>query len=372
MLIYEQPRIKFNILKSNKDNTDMTFVLSGLMKGMGQGLANFLRIAGYSYSMGYAPIAYKLTDVSFALDTSDKYTEKVDIITNNIRKILVRPDRKSNSGFRTAFRLTYSGVFSGDLTLDDLNAVDLNGEPIEVIKINPELKILNMSSEERIDIDILVYFGVGYIGSEDIISNVPDNIKTMLNSMIRLDVTFDGIKYLNYRLLENTPIMDQETIALQIRTNGTITAYEELTFLGKLLKEHIEPLSNLYKMDWDQTKVSQDIFDSDLSTKISTEMGIRSKESVTSELLWESEDQNDRVKTLSGKSENDDFIVENLPLKPKAYNWLKGNNLQCIRDLRKYNETTGENEYPEDIKEELMRALRDVGIYEVFESKINK
>lgn len=125
-------------------------------------------------------------------------------------------------------------------------------------------------------------------------------------------------------------------------------------------------------MDWEQTKATQDVFDSDLSTKISTEMGIRSKESITSELLWNSEDQNKRVGALSGKSEHDDFIVENLSLKPKAYNWLKGNNLQCIRDLRRYNESTGENEYPEDIKEELMRALRDVGIYEVFESRINK
>lgn len=364
-MIFNQPQIKFNILKTNEDNTDMTFVLSGLLPGIGQALGNFIRIASYSYMMGYAPTAYMLSGVDFELDSSSKYTKPIGVITENISNILVALDNLTVPNFR----LVYQNTLKGTVRLRDLSAVDLQGNPIEARFINPDLEILTTSGDENVKLDILVQLGIGYCGSEDeVIGNIPV-VENFIKSAIRLDVDYNPVKRVKYKVLEDRPVNGQETLLLSVRTNGTFKSNYVLMFITNIVLKNLAPLANISNVNWENMKMN--IGEKDIiSDKLKDELGMSENESkIDSELIWSEEHQEDRISSLKGDNSENNRQVEVLDLKAKSYNWLKDNNIQSIRDLKVYDNKLGENSYPDDVVDDLIRALTKIGLNNVIKTK---
>lgn len=359
-MIFNQPQIKFNILRTNEDNTDMTFVLSGLLPGIGQALGNFIRIASYSYMAGYAPTAYMLSGVDFELDSSSKYTKPVGAITENISNILVTTNNLSLNNFR----LIYQNTLKGTIRLKDLSAVDLQGNPVTVEYINPDLEILTTSGDENVKLDILIQLGVGYYGSEDeVVGNIPV-VDSFIKSAVRLDVDYNPVKRVNYEVLEDRPVNGQETLLLSIRTDGTFKSNYVLMFITNIILKNLAPLARIANVNWDNLKVTLDEEEM-ISDKLKSELGLGEKTNVDNDLLWDKNNQEKRISKISNDGGIDNRPVEELELTAKSYNWLKENNLQCIRDLKTYDDKIGENVYPDDVVEDLIRALTKIGLNNV-------
>lgn len=324
MLTINNQMAKINIRKTNPDNTDTTFELSGMTEGVGLGIANLIRIVGYTSIAGIAPVSYRLTGLNFDMDASILYKEQAYIISENMSDILATPGVE-NKHFYLGFKGEHSGEFHAGL----LKGYDGYGKEIPVNIINPEKLLFTVSGTENIEVKILFMYGVGYMDAYNLVSNTPKELEMFFNDSIRLDVDFNPIKSISYEVHSNNPIDGLESVVIEIRTNKTIKAFTALAMIGKVINVQVAPLDNLFNIEWNSTNIN--------------------KEEVV-------EDTNNKV---------DNMNIEDLNLKPKAYNWLKGNNIQCIRDLRVVNEVTGDKELPLDIKEELIIALKEVGIPEI-------
>lgn len=336
MIKYEIPQVMFDIVQTNKDNSDMTFKFSGLIEGMGMALGNFLRIAGMSCSYGYASLAFRMTGIDFDLDISSNYTTPADTISNNIASILIRNSINNGEELPEYFFLGFKNVVSGDIKLKDFQAFTIDRQPLQVEFINPDLTIATTSKELMVEAMILFKLESGALGAEDVIINEPPvQLRSFISDNIILDAWFNSTKVITYEVLKDTPTINLETLLLRIQTDGRITAHELLTFTGNLLMKHLAPLAFLYKVDWGAITLN-------LENKNAASTPDKDLSSVR---------------------------VEELNIRPKVYNMLKANKLENLRDLKVYDETSGKEKFSPEIREELIKSLKEIGFTEVIKKE---
>jgi len=127
--------------------------------------------------------------------------------------------------------------FSGQ---GEWTAADIQKASNEVEILNPELHIATLNKNLKLDVEIRVGKGVGYIPAAENIS--PD--QTI--GVIPIDSIFTPIKNVKYDV-ENVRIGDKadyEKLTLDITTDGSITPDDAITQAAKILREHIQLFIN--------------------------------------------------------------------------------------------------------------------------------
>jgi len=228
--------------EANYTNSFGRFTLQPLERGYGVTLGNSLRRVLLSSLQGAAITSVKFNGVLHEFTTIEGVVEDVSEIILNLKQVRMKfLSKKPNK-----IDISLSGP--GEWT-----AADIQKASNEVEILNPDLHIATLNKSAKLDIEVRVGKGVGYVPAQENI--VPD--QTI--GVIPIDSIFTPIITVKYDV-ENVRIGDKndyEKLTFEIHTDGSITPDDALTQAAKVLREHVQLFINFDIEQEEEASVSQ-------------------------------------------------------------------------------------------------------------------
>jgi DNA-directed RNA polymerase subunit alpha len=195
-------------------------------RGYGHTLGNALRRVLLSSMVGYAPTEVTIAGVLHEYSAIDGVQEDVVHIMLNLKGVVFRLHN------RDEVTLVLRKEGEGPVTAGDIQT------PHDVEIINPEHVIANLAAGGKLDMQIKVEKGRGY---------VPGNLRrygdepTKSIGRIVLDASFSPVSRVSYtvdaaRVEQRT---DLDKLVIEINTNGSITPEEAIKSSAKILVEQL-------------------------------------------------------------------------------------------------------------------------------------
>jgi len=257
------------------------FIVQPLEKGFGVTIGNMFRRVLLSSLHGAAITAFRIDSIQHEFTTIPGVYEDMTEVVLNLKQVRMKLLNKRID----KIILPAKGPRS-------LTAADIQKQSTDLEVLNPELHIASLNEEADFEIELWIGRGRGYVPAED------NKIIDQPIGLITVDSIFSPILNVEY-YVENTRVgqrTDFEKLILEIKTDGSITPDDALTFCGKILKDHIQLFIN---------------FD------------IEPEEEETSEV----DEEMLRIKKLLKMS------VDELELSVRSHNCLKAANIKTIGDL---------------------------------------
>jgi DNA-directed RNA polymerase subunit alpha len=221
----------FNFQKPDKvimiDSTDFEgkFEFRPLEPGYGLTVGNALRRVLLSALEGYAITSVRIEGVDHEFSTISGVVEDVTEIILNLKQ--VRFKRQIEDVDNEAVSISVSG--KSQLTAGDFQKF-ISGFQV----LNPELIICNLDSKVKLNFELTIEKGRGYVPAEE---NKKQNavIGTIFTDSIFTPVK--NVKYAieNFRVEQKT---DYEKLVFEIKTDGSINPKDALTEAAKVLIHH--------------------------------------------------------------------------------------------------------------------------------------
>ncbi|MFZ4615323.1 MAG: DNA-directed RNA polymerase subunit alpha [Rectinemataceae bacterium] len=200
--------------------------------GYGTTVGNSLRRILLSSIQGYAVTAVRIVRydadgaqhiVSSEFETIPGLVEDTIELLNNLKQVRLRLPNDEDEA-------TFLYEFSGPM---ELTGASFGADkPIEVL--NPEAKIGNLMAGARIDIEVQIDLGRGYVPSE-----VNEKYVEVVGT-IPMDAIYSPIKRVKYSV-EPTRVgqrSDYDKLVLEIWTDGTVKPEDALAEAAKIAKDH--------------------------------------------------------------------------------------------------------------------------------------
>jgi DNA-directed RNA polymerase subunit alpha len=239
--------------EANYTNSFGKFTLQPLERGFGVTLGNSLRRVLLSSLQGAAITSVKFSGVLHEFTTIEGVVEDVSEIILNLKQVRMKfLSKKPNK-----IDISLSG--QGEWT-----AADLQKASNEIEILNPELHIATLNKSAKLDIEIRVGKGVGYVPAQENI------VADQTIGVIPIDSIFTPIKLVKYDV-ENVRIGDKndfEKLTFEITTDGSITPDDALTQAAKVLREHVQLFINFDIEQEEEQNVSQKDSESERIKKI--------------------------------------------------------------------------------------------------------
>jgi DNA-directed RNA polymerase subunit alpha len=262
-------------------NTYGRFYVQPLEKGFGVTIGNMFRRVLLSSLHGAAITAIRIDEIQHEFSTIPGVYEDVSELILNLKQIKLKLLNKRVE------KVTVPVKGPGELT-----AADIQKQSMDFEVLNPDLHIANLNDEANFEMELRIGKGRGYVTGEE------NKIIDQPIGLIPIDSLFSPVLNVKYAV-ENTRVgqrTDFEKLILEIKTDGSITPDDALTFSGKILKDHIQLFIN---------------FDIEPEEEEATE--------IDEEML--------RIKKLLKMS------VDELELSVRSHNCLKAANIKTIGDL---------------------------------------
>ncbi len=201
-------------------------------RGYGHTLGNALRRVLLSSMVGYAPTEVTIAGVLHEYSTVDGVAEDVVTIMLNLKGVVFRLHN------RDEVTLVLRKEGEGPVTAGDIQT------PHDVEIINPEHVIAHLAQGGKLDMQIKVEKGRGY---------VPGNLRrygdepTKSIGRIVLDASFSPVKRVSYAV-ENARVeqrTDLDKLVMEIETNGAISPEEAIRASAKILVEQLAVFAQL-------------------------------------------------------------------------------------------------------------------------------
>jgi DNA-directed RNA polymerase subunit alpha len=225
-------------------NTFGRFWLQPLERGYGVTLGNSLRRVLISSLTGAAITSVKFGGVLHEFTTIEGIVEDVSEIILNLKQVRMKLLSKKPNKIDLSFR------GEGEWT-----AADIQKSSNEIEILNPDLHIATLNKNVKLDVEIRVGKGVGYVPASENIS--PEQSI----GVIPIDSIFTPIKNVKYDV-ENVRIGDKadyEKLTLEITTDGSITPDDALTQAAKIFREHVQLFINFdIEQEEEQAAVPKD------------------------------------------------------------------------------------------------------------------
>ncbi|MCL2070153.1 MAG: DNA-directed RNA polymerase subunit alpha [Treponema sp.] len=239
-----------NLLKGFKRPKGITFEHSELRQnygkfsaapfepGFGTTVGNTLRRVLLSSIQGYAITAVKITSydeagtahmVSSEFETIPNIVEDTLEVINNLKQIRLKlPDDVET----TTMHYEWSGKC--EIKSDDFAC------PGQVEVLSTEQHIMSLMDNARLDFEVEIELGRGYVPSEvheryvDVIGTIP------------LDAIFSPVKKVKYSVVPTRVVQrnDYDKLELEIWTDGTIKPDDALAEAAKIAKDHFSVFIN--------------------------------------------------------------------------------------------------------------------------------
>jgi DNA-directed RNA polymerase subunit alpha len=201
-------------------------------RGYGHTLGNALRRVLLSSMVGYAPTEVTIAGVLHEFSTIDGVQEDAVNIMLNLKGVVFKLHNRDE----VTLSLRKDG--EGVVTAGDIQT------PHDVEIINPDHVIAHLSQGGKLDIQIKVEKGRGY---------VPGNVRRYGDEpsksigRILLDASFAPIKRVSYAV-ENARVeqrTDLDKLVMEIETNGAVTAEDAVRAAAKILVEQLAVFAQL-------------------------------------------------------------------------------------------------------------------------------
>ena len=284
MIEIEKPRIETEELTD--DGRYGRFVVEPLERGFGNTLGNSLRRVLLSSLEGCAVTSIKINGVLHEFSTIPGVKEDVTEIVLNMKSLVPKLYESTPKIVEIAAEGPCE-VTAGDIKHD-----------AEVEILNPDLHIATLGEGAKLNIEITLDKGRGYVPGERNKQLSGNNVIGVLP----VDSIYTPVLKVNYTV-DNTrvgQITDYDKLTLDVWTNGVINAQEAVSLAAKVLTEHLNLFVNL-------------------------------SDSVTnSEIMVEKDDK--------GKEKVLEMTIEELDLSVRSFNCLKRAGINTVEDL--INKTT--------------------------------
>ncbi len=279
MIKFEKPEYK--ITESQESNHYGKFEIEPLERGFGTTIGNALRRVLLSSLPGSAVTAIKIDGVMHEFQKIEGVVEDVTTIVLAIKKLVV----KNHTEDIKTLHLVASK--EGPVTAGDI-AKDAD---IEIM--NPDLVICNLVKGGKIDIEMTVGNGRGYVPASENKKLLEDNKV----GVIAIDSSYSPIENVKYEVLKTRVGQDEnyDKLVMEVSTNGRMTPEEAMALAAKILIEHFNLVADL--------------------NAISNISGIMQEKKVDT-----------MTKTLETPIEEVEFSV-------RAYNCLKRAGIHTVQDL---------------------------------------
>jgi len=209
------------------ESTDFSgrFEFRPLEPGFGLTVGNALRRVLLSSLEGFAITSLRIDGVEHEFSTIEGIVEDVTEIILNLKQ--VRFKKQIEESDRETVSMTVSGQ-------DELTAGDLQKFISGFQVLNPELVICNMDSSVKLNMEITIEKGRGFVPAEE--NKKPGApIGTIFTDSIYTPIK--NVKYAieNFRVEQKT---DYEKLVFDIDTDGSINPKDALTEAAKILIHH--------------------------------------------------------------------------------------------------------------------------------------
>jgi DNA-directed RNA polymerase subunit alpha len=262
------------------------FIIEPLERGYGVTLGNSLRRALLSSIWGAAATAIRIEGITHEFTTIPGVKEDVIEIILNIKELVV----KMYTDEPQILKINIKGK-------KKVTAADIIPN-INVEILNPDLIIANLNEDAKLNMEIVVDKGMGYVPAEK--NKKPDqSVDTIF-----IDSFFSPITKVSYNV-ENaslTQFSNYDKLTLEIFSNKSILPDEALSKSANILIKYLK-----------------------IFTKFSPE-----DIELTSELVSEEEKEKSEKEKILNKT------IEELDFSVRSYNCLKKSSINTLKDLIKY------------------------------------
>jgi len=226
---FEKPEYK--ITEYVEKNSYGKFELEPLERGFGTTIGNALRRVMLSSLPGSAITSVKIDGVLHEFQKIDGVVEDVTAIILNLKSVVIKNHSKENKTIRL-FKDTEGPVLASDIEVD---------ADLEII--NPDLVIANLVKGGKLDMEMTVGNGKGYVDSKE--------NKILLDNpavgVIPIDSLYSPIERVSFEV-ESARVGQNENfdkLIMQVYTNGSITPEEAMALSARILIEHLNIVTDL-------------------------------------------------------------------------------------------------------------------------------
>lgn len=222
ILAFQKPD---KVIMVDADDKSGKFEFRPLEPGYGITVGNALRRILLSSLEGYAITAIKIEGVEHEFSTITGVIEDVTEIILNLKQM--RFKRIVEDAESEKVTVTISGQ-------EEFKAGDLNRFLTNFEVLNSDLTICRMESDVKIQVDIYINKGRGYVPAEE---NKPLEAEFGLIPIDAIYTPIKNVKYTieNYRVEQKT---DYEKLVFEIQTDGSIHPKDALKEAAKILIYH--------------------------------------------------------------------------------------------------------------------------------------
>ena len=223
--------LKVDFKEQSKSGDSGSFSLQPLERGYGTTIGNAMRRVLLTSIPGAAITHVKIDGVQHEFSTIEGVKEDVADIIMNLKKVRFKLMDKAPD------KVTLSITGKKSFTAQDIqNASD----QFEVL--NPEEYITEVNSKGKLDIELRIGIGKGYVPSE---ANDMPNLPV---GTLSIDSIFNPVTNVTFNIQPVPGAKDPiEILSLDVETDGSITAKDAVSYTATYLREHfkfIEAISN--------------------------------------------------------------------------------------------------------------------------------
>jgi DNA-directed RNA polymerase subunit alpha len=215
------------IILQKATDFEAQFEFRPLEPGFGVTIGNALRRVLLSSLEGYAIVGIRIEGVDHEFATMKGVTEDVLEIILNLKQVRLKkkvdhdvPQEKVSLSIKNKSEFTAQMIGEATQSFDVMN---------------PELLICTLDSSAKLDIEVSISKGRGYVPAED------NKIKDAPFGYIPTDAIFTPIKNVKYAI-ENTRVeqrTDYEKLIMEVSTDGTIHPEEAVKQASRILIQHL-------------------------------------------------------------------------------------------------------------------------------------
>ena len=278
MIKFEKPQ--FKVTEYVEDRNYGKFEIEPLERGFGTTLGNALRRVMLSSLPGDAINSVHIDGVLHEFETINGVVEDVTGIILNLKNVVI----KNHTTEPKTIKLNTDK--EGVVTAAD----------IEII--NPEQEIATIVKGGKLNMEMTVGNGRGYVRAEEI----KKTLKDVKVNTIAMDADYSPIERVNYEVEAARVGQDDsyDKLTMEVWTNGSIKPEEAISLASRIIIEHFEILTKLDEIGDETGLMKQNVDDS-------------------------------KTKAL-------EMSIDELEFSVRAYNCLKRANINTLQDLTEKSE----------------------------------
>ncbi len=219
---------KLDIVQGAVPERRATILAEPLERGFGLTLGNALRRVLLSSLQGSAVTAIQVEGVLHEFSTIPGVHEDVTDIVLNIKSMGLRMHSEGPK------RMTLEASSAGTVTAGMIDT----GHDIEIM--NPGLVICTLDDGARVDMELTVDVGKGYIPATQ---NRPEDAPI---GLIPVDSIFSPVRKISYHV-DNTrvgQVTDYDKLTMEIETNGAVRPEDAVALAARILQDQLQLFIN--------------------------------------------------------------------------------------------------------------------------------